>query len=952
MPGRKGFLVLILASLRPGVKTLIGRDMEILFDGARVILKGGEPVIRETGMAVSQILSDAANGMTVEQIVARSPGLTLTDVYAALEYAARVLRQQSAIIGEERLTLITTELISDKILVVDDLETNRRLMTLMFRGTEFQTTEAAGAEEALVKAREERPFLVISDIQMPDVDGYDLCEQLKASPETASIAVIFVTAHHRSVSHVSKGLGLGADDYLYRPFQREELLARVRAVARLKHAEAEALRQARMAERRNRELELLNQLTLAVGSFQELEKILPDSLQKLAQLLDAEGVALFLWDEERLELTVAVSTARGQSVTTSVGRKLADTADLQGQAPTILAQITQEAGLTLTWGAGAGGPAIRSVPLEGRDRALGALSILNKRSGDFTVPEWALLISATGLVTAAVENAWLWQSVQQRVEDLTLLNQVGQALTSTLDPNRILNETTQLVQISLEAEVASLWLLDEAGEHLILRASSGPDAQATLGRRLPLEDGIAGRVVRTGAPYFASDVSQEANSGAGLAEPGGYCPGSILCVPLRIAGRVVGVLQALHRQPNWFGASDLQLFQWVTSSVGIAVENARLFAEVQAFNQQLEQMVAERTHELEQEKDKTWAILANMADALVVLDTEQRIVIANMVAETMLGFQLREVVGRPVLPAWLETPLWRHIDEMSRSREYVSSVSVDVPDPDHPDGLASIQARSSKMLDEQGEIVGTVIVLRDVTALKAVERMKARFMAGVTHELKTPLAVIRMHVNNLITYYRRLPERKRKELFVAIDKQVKLLERLVGNILEISRLDAGRAAMSREHVSVADVIACVVADMLTMAEEKHLVLRWARPAAPLMVMGDESQIERVVRNLIENAVKYTPTGGIVEVEAQFAVLNERPAVGIRVMDTGIGIAPEHREHIFERFYRVDPSHTLPGTGLGLSIVKEIVAAHGGEIQVESTVGKGSTFFVTLPALEP
>lgn len=671
----------------------------------------------------------------------------------------------------------------DKILIVDDLPLNRRLMTMMFHNTEFSIIEAEGGEEALEKAQVELPFLVVTDVQMPIMDGYGLCEALKKTPQTANIAVIYVTAHHRSTDYLAKGLNLGGDDYIYRPFQREELLARTRAIARLKRAEVEAWRQARVAERRNQEL--------------------------------------------------------------------------------------------------------------------------------------------------------------------TLLYQVGNALTSTLNTQQVFDKTTRLVQEFLGVEVVSLWLLDETGQQLILTASSEEGSEKLVGYRLPVAEGIAGYVAHTGEPYFSADALEDKNHRPTFTDVSSYRPRSILCVPLRVGGRVTGVIEALHQQPQRFSAGDLQLFESVTSAVGIAVENARLFEEVQVFNQQLEGMVVDRTRQLEQEKERTWGILANMADALIVIDSEQRILLANVVAEDLLNFRLVEMIGQPIPPDFLENALWRSLDAMARSPELRSGAAVDIPHPHRPEEVLSIQSRSAKILSESGQR-DTVIVLRDITALKEVERTKARFMAGVTHELKTPLAVIRTHTNNLTTYYRRLPDKKRKELIAAVEKQTLILERLVGEILDVARLDAG-ITLQRQRLDLVQLVDQLMIELRPLAEQKRLTLRWKKPSIALFVTANPTQMERVVRNLVDNAIKYTPAGSI-EVEALSVPHGGRPQIHLRVTDTGIGIPTEHHARIFERFYRVDPAHTIPGAGLGLAIVREIVETHGGEVQVNSTSGKGSMFEVILPGV--
>ncbi len=921
------------------------------------------PMIVGANVSVAQILTRAAEGLTPDEIIAAFPGLTPEDVRAAMAYAARQMRVASQAATEEPAVpsgpLPTSDglLERNKILLVDDLKPNLRLMELMFKDTEFEIVTSSG-KEAMAIAREERPFLVITDVQMPEIDGFELARRLKADAQLQNAGLIFLTAHHRSSDYVTKGLDLGGDDYLYRPFQREELLARVRAVARLKQAETDARRQAHLIETRNAELELLNNLALIASASHDAQPgaLFQPALNKLTTLLDAEAILLLLrLDAAPGHLNAVLALADGEITTTSIPFQPAMeiTSDealglaIQEHAASILAQIVVEKDVTLA----ASQTTVKTVPMASRNQLVGALVVINKRSGHFSSSDWSLLISASGLMTVAMENASLWQSVQQQVEDLKLLNQIGQTLTSTLDLEEILTETTETVRSALDTEAASVWLLDEAHQKLRLTGSSAPDAHQVKGFEMSVERGIAGYVARTGEPYCSQNPRQDNHRSALMEDVTNYQPRSILCVPLRSKRGIIGVIQALHSEANWFQPHDLQLFQLVTNSVGIAVENARLFGEVQAFNQQLERMVAERTAELMKEKEKTVAILAGMADGLVVFDAEERILTANAVAETMLGLDLAGRIGQKVGAEFQSSPLWRRICDVAAGQEFDPGASIDLPDPAQEGGVLSIQTRASQIRAPDGRLIGTAIVLRDVTALKAVERMKSHFMAGVTHELKTPLAVIKMHVKNLARYYKRLSSSQREQLLTSVQQQGDLLEELIENILDLSRLDSGEVRLTLSRLDLVPLVEQIITEVETLATSKDVTLRWHKPPASeaVLVQADGKQLARVIRNLVDNAIKYTPAGGDIEV----TIISERdeknkPWVGARVRDTGIGIPPEAQARIFERFYRVDPSHTVPGTGLGLSIVKEIVEAHGGAITVSSEPGKGSTFAVRLP----
>jgi two-component system, NtrC family, sensor histidine kinase KinB len=909
------------------------------------------PQERRVSLPVHETLAQLAARISPE-VAQELFGLELGDVKSALEYAAMLSHQVDQVArGGSRPLQETVDLDLKKILVVDDIEENRFLMKYMFRGTGFNLLLAADANEALQIARVERPVLIISDIQMPFMNGLELLQALKADDQTKNIAVILVTAHHHESKEVSEGLTLGADDYIHRPFMRDEFVSRVEAVLRVKRAEAETQQQARLVARRNKGLRLVNELSLAINSSLDLKEIFTFSMQKLSQMFEAEIVALLLLNQDKQNLVINVASHLGKQLSITL-----DYIPLDGTASAFEEQVSElvftvlaENYATLELTPTPETPSlIKSIAMTSKDQTVGAIAIVNRRWHAFDEADEVLLRSAASIIAVAIENAHLLESTQQQVDDLIALTEIGRALTSTLDLALILKQTTLLMQRSFQAEAASLWLLDETKTSLVLIAYSGIEAGVVTNLRLPIETGIAGYVARTGNSYISADVSTDHHYFDYLAQVSHYKARSILCVPVQVRGETIGVMDALHQRPNWFDQTHLRLSYPVASFVGIAVENARLFNEVQDFSRHLEQMVAERTQELAEEKEKTEAILINMADGLLVLDPDHCILTANRAAEKMLDFQLSELSGQAIGLKQLENPLWRCLQDITGNSETTVSTLVDVRTP-HSETMLAIQAHSARIKNQAGQNLGTVIVLRDITVLKEMERMKARFIAGVTHELKTPLAIIALHSRNLSNYFDRLSEAKRGDLIRSIQSQVSLLERLIGDILQLSRLDGGAQEMKFQPLDLVLLVDLIVSQAQPLAETKRVVLEWQKPAAPVMIQSDPDQLERVVRNLIDNAIKYTLPGGLVQVHALTESINGRALATIKVMDTGIGIPDEHQAKIFERFYRVDPSHTIPGTGLGLSIVQEVVHAHGGTVQLKSTPGVGTTFVVTLPA---
>lgn len=752
----------------------------------------GSPVIEGTTVSVSQILAKAATGLSPQEIIKAYPDITVEDVSTAFAYAAEQLEAPPDVetkpVPKPLHNTATpypqglAPLDLNKILVVDDTPLNLEFIKAIFaREAEYTLILANDGPEGLAKAQSEAPFLIITDVMMPGMSGLKLCELLKQDPLTKDAAVIFITAFGQNTSMVSKGLNLGANDFISRPFEPDELLARVRAVARLKRAELEAQSQAQIAAQRNQGLELLNELAVAATSSLNLDMIFTSSLHQLAHLLSAEAVAILLISKDSPKLMVNITSYTGNSI--SVSHKV--------ETP---AQVTE----------------------------------------------------------------------------LTLQKETPQILKEILD---------------------------------------GADNHEMLSPVQDLDD--------------------------------------VVCVPMISQEGVIGTIAIISKQDHNFTTADWSLLNSAISIITVAVENARLFTQAKDFNRQLEQKVRERTSELNQEKKKVEAILVSMADSVLVLDDEDCISTVNIAAQKLLGTHLNNLIGLSIDTPQLNTPIWSAIRQLISASEPIASTSIDIPDPAQPGGAMALQANSATVYNEIGAIIGTVIVLSDITAVVEVERMKARFMAGVTHELKTPLAVIKLHTNNLTAYHERLPEAKRTSMLTAVQGQVKLLETLIEDILELSRFDASLSQIERTDVDIVQVAANVVVASAPLAEAKNIKLTYVQPSEEIIIQGDPNKLDWLIGNLVDNAIKYTPAQGSVNVDIATSSSDDGAAM-IKVSDTGIGISPSEQERIFERFYRVDASHTIPGTGLGLSIVKEIVNAHHGLVTVDSSTAGGSTFTVTLP----
>lgn len=381
----------------------------------------------------------------------------------------------------------------------------------------------------------------------------------------------------------------------------------------------------------------------------------------------------------------------------------------------------------------------------------------------------------------------------------------------------------------------------------------------------------------------------------------------------------------------------------------------------------LETRVAERTREAQEERDRTRAILEALGEAVMVIDLDDQIQYANPAATRLTGIE----AGAPPL-SWYE---WtrRQIDAVEPLARMRAAIETGETWKEslvlvRPDGTAYDAEMSAAPLfspHDPGQLIGFVSVHHDITAMKTAERMKDQFVSNVSHELRSPISLITMLAGSLEMLYPRLEDQRRLEVIGDIRKHARNLSDLIGGVLEISRIDGGRIAHDRVLFNLAQLAVEEVEALAPTAQRKHLAITIVAPAE-LMVAGQIGQMRQVIRNLITNAIKYTPDGGQIactvasltidgaalapraEQWPGFARLPQGAWGAFRIRDTGIGINQADLPHVFERFFRAENQTDIPGTGLGLSIAWELVRLHGGHIDVQSAQGAGSTFAVYLP----
>jgi len=357
-----------------------------------------------------------------------------------------------------------------------------------------------------------------------------------------------------------------------------------------------------------------------------------------------------------------------------------------------------------------------------------------------------------------------------------------------------------------------------------------------------------------------------------------------------------------------------------------------------------------RTRILQADKQQMEAVLNSIADAVIVTNAFGDLVLANGAAEAALNFRYNKDDRKNLSELVSDEALLAALDQLRRSEHRAPRKVVEFVHQSNGDTRifkATVTAVRSKIGDKE-ELAGLVSVLHDVTREREVARMKNEFVSKVTHELKTPLSSIRAYVEMLVDGEAQDPQ-TRQEFYKIIDSESERLNRMIENMLNISRIEAGVIKVQKQELALTGIIKEVVDCLQPQAHEKDLVLEAELSPVFYQVHADRDMLYQAIMNLVSNSVKYTPKGGAIRVSSAL----ENGMAMVRVSDTGLGIPAEDLPHLFEKFYRVSANKkAAKGTGLGLALVKEIVETlHHGQVVVESTVGKGTTFTVRLPVAE-
>jgi PAS domain S-box-containing protein len=559
------------------------------------------------------------------------------------------------------------------------------------------------------------------------------------------------------------------------------------------------------------------------------------------------------------------------------------------------------------------------VPLLAREQLVGVLTLVHPAPNAFSEEQFDLMQAIADQVGIAVLNARLYTESQRQARVMTALAEGAAAMNASLRMEdvyqRILIQTMQALQV----ETVALGMLD--GEQIVYRAAAGQNAGNILGRKIAVGKGIAGVAALEGRGVVVPDVSQDKNYGEADMF-GGVVMRAVVVAPIQSQGRVIGIIEAINPIAKSFDPDALLVMTGIGGLAGSTIQNAQLFERLQAAH--------ERYHEL----------FEASIDPMLVTDWDGHILEANRQAILLSGYtaenlhtltidQLHEV-------NWNRTGTNFGTLRENRTCSYESSLQRE----DESRTPIEVHARRVE-LDENDAIQW---ILRDITERKELDSLREDLTAMIYHDLRSPLANI---VSSLDVLFSMIPEDDKETVQTVLkiaENSTDRIQRLVSSLLDVNRLETGQPVVDQKVVDTIQLITRAVLDVEPVAKGRRQTISANLPNELPPIWVDEDMARRVLINLMENSVKFTPPDGKLETGAS----QEGDWVHMWIKDNGPGIPAAEQDRIFDKFTRLRGGTKSSGLGIGLAFCRLAVVGHGGKIWVESEPGVGSVFHFTFP----
>ncbi len=672
----------------------------------------------------------------------------------------------------------------------------------------------------------------------------------------------------------------------------------------------------------------LQEIARIMNSALEPELVFPQVLEQLERVIEYDSASIFLLEHGKLRLAAAkgfedVKGLIGETLPPDPGlltRRVLDTremllvSDVQLESGWAKAESLPGSDLIRGW---------IGAPLVLRDKAVGVLSVDSHKVDAFSAADCKVVSAFADHAAAAVANAQLFAESQRQLQATRALAETARAVTATLKLDEVLERILSETMRTLEAEAASLALVDESTDELVFRNAQGMGADTILGLRLKKGQGIAGWVAEHGETLVVPDVHADPRYFSDVDEELQSKTRAIAAAPIRVQRRIIGVLEAINPRAGEFSPVQVELLRGIAGLAGTAIAHAQLFSETQAA------------------RLRYAGLFEDSVDPILISDLEGRITDSNHRAEGFLGQSSTELLGLSVL----------ELHEVDKKRlppdlgqlELGQTVSYESVAKGKRDDALPVEVYVKRIDIERKPYLQWI--LRDISERQALDELRADLTSMIFHDLRSPLGNVLSSLEVLQSSIPGDDEALQSVLGISL-RSGRRLSRLIEQLLDLEQLESGQAVLYKKMSSVKSLIVEAVEEIHPIAEGKGHVVGFNLPSSELPeVEIDQDMVGRVLINLLENAIKYSKPGtGRITVSAQA----EDKALKVSVSDNGPGIAPRDQEHIFDKFARIRHGGRPKGLGLGLAFCRLAIEAHGGRIWVDSKPGAGSTFSFTLP----
>ncbi len=752
-------------------------------------------------------------------------------------------------------------------------------------------------------------------------------------------------------------------------------------------------------ENRVRQMNMLTRVAQGVNITRSLDDILELVYAQTTQIIAAQHFYIMLYDKVQDIYQYVFYLERDERLTEKENRPV-----LVGQAleqeiirqrrPILSEDYNRECQRRGVLATRADVYAWMGVPLNAGAETIGALSLGSSDSVvEYTPEQQNLLTAIADQVAGALVKARLLDETNRRARQLTTLNEVTRQLTSTLEPEPLLQSILRSAVEILYCEAGSLLMMDPQTDELVFKVTTGPVADGLVNFRMPADRGAVGKAVRTRQPVIVNDVTQFQEWFAAIDQKEtGFVTRALLAIPLIVKERVIGVIEVINKKDGtFFSPDDEDLLSAFASQASVAIENARLYTMTdQALAERVEELsVMQRIdRELNTSLDPSramritleWAMRQSGANAGIVGILQEddptgvRVMASEGYALELEPYQdeplpsadygLQEVIlggtsvrrslnGRAGSRALLEGARSQAIFPIRRETQTIGLLLLEST---RPDFLTEETLGFLSRLTDHASIAISNAQL--YTAVQQANLAKSDFVSFVAHELKNPMTSVKGYTE-LISAGAVGPVTDVQANFLStIRHNIERMNTLISDLNDMSKIEVGRLRLDFKSTAFPEIIESVVRSTRRQIEEKQQTLSLNIPADLPAIWADRTRVEQVLVNLVSNAHKYTPAEGAIEIAAEDCSNQWDPdgaarVVHIWVRDNGIGISEEDQKKIFQKFFRSEDPKTreVTGTGLGLNITRSLVEMQGGKIWFESEFRKGTTFHFTVPVSE-